>query len=170
MGSVLRVAVAALALVSTVAHAKVVKGPVGIFQKKAPKGKLADDPRFKDPLPIPPRIVVPAGHAAELVIPMTHFKATLYKDLPVTDLWGYGGVTPVATIEVESGTKLTVHWTNNLPKTHFLKAVPPPMPMPMPVLPDVRAVVHLHGAMVDQPSIPTSSTTTTAGRISGSSR
>jgi spore coat protein A len=112
---------------------------------------------YKDPLPIPPRIVVPAAPEAELVIPMSQFTTQFAQGLPETTVWGYGGVSPGPTIEVESGTNLTVHWVNLLPRQHFLHVRPPGMHgmpgMPGPDLPDVRTVVHLHGAVVSQPGI-----------------
>jgi spore coat protein A len=125
---------------------------MGLHAYAAP---FQDDPRFKDPLPIPPRIVVPATPTADLTVTMTQFQTQYYHDLPMTTVWGYNGMTPGPTIEVEAGTDLTVHWVNQLPATHFLKANPPSMPgmpgMPGPTLPDVRTVVHLHGAVVSQP-------------------
>jgi spore coat protein A len=107
--------------------------------------------KFADELPIPPRIQVAKGGPAELTITLNQFQAKMHRDFPAIPLWGYNGSTPGPTIEVEKGQKLTVHWANQLPTTHIIKA--PTGFMQMDPMPDVRSVTHLHGGVVTQSSI-----------------
>ena len=101
--------------------------------------------RFLDKLPIPPTRRAAAGQA--LNIPMTEFRQKLHAQLPPTRLWGYQGIYPGPTIEAQSGIPLAVNWSSKLPTTHFL-------PVDHTIhgagtdVPDVRAVVHLHGHKV----------------------
>ncbi len=103
-----------------------------------------------DQLPIPPRIVVPATQR-DLTIRMTQFNGKIHRDFPEIPQWGYEGSSPGPTIEVERDQKLTVHWINALPTTHLL--LKPKDSMTEAGAPDVRTVVHLHGAVVTQNSI-----------------
>jgi spore coat protein A len=104
---------------------------------------------WADPLPIPPRIVVtPNQH--EITLHMNQFVGKAHRDLPAITQWGFEGVSPGPTIEVEKNQPLTVHWVSDLPSTHFLKA--PVDEMAPPGGHDVRTVIHLHGAVVEQPS------------------
>jgi spore coat protein A, manganese oxidase len=108
---------------------------------------------FVDPLPIPP-ILEPAGvHPdptnSKLAIPhyrvaMQEFRQRLHRDLQPTRLWGYGGCVPGPTIETISGKPLLVEWINQLPDKHFL-----PIDYRLHGAmgqPQVRTVVHVHGA------------------------
>ena len=78
-------------------------------------------------------------------IEMREFTSQLHRDLNSTRQWGYASSTPGPVIDTQSGHGLLVEWVNALPKTHFL-------PIDHTIhgagtnLPDVRAVVHLHGA------------------------
>ncbi|MDN4076064.1 multicopper oxidase domain-containing protein [Fictibacillus terranigra] len=49
---------------------------------------------------------------------MVEFKQSLYRELNDTKVWGYEGSYP-PTIEVESGEKLFIKCTNNLPSKHL---------------------------------------------------
>jgi spore coat protein A len=99
---------------------------------------------YVDPLPIPPRLAIPAN-GAPATVRMSAFKQKVHRDLPPTTLWGYNGTWPGPTIEVRSGQQFAVKWENHLPKRHFL-------PLDYTVhgeeqkVPPVRAVVHVHGA------------------------
>jgi spore coat protein A len=119
---------------------------LGTLLLSASPAAFAFEP-WVDALPIPPRIVVPQGQT-ELTIRMTQFRAKVHRDYPETAQWGYNGTSPGPTIEVESGQKVNVHWVNELPPTHFLDK--PKDAMGDTGLPDVRTVVHLHGAVVTQ--------------------
>lgn len=79
---------------------------------------------------------------------MTEFKQSLHSELNDTTVWGYEGRYPGPTIEVESGEKVFIKWINNLPDKHLL-------PIDYTVhgahldVPEVRTVVHVHGACVE---------------------
>jgi spore coat protein A len=106
--------------------------------------------KFVDPLPIPPRLVIAPG-TTDVVITLDQFKTKLHRDLPDTTTWGYNGSTPGPTIEVERGQLVRVHWKDQLPTQHLF-AVPKGADMgDGSVLPDVRNVTHLHGAVVSEP-------------------
>src|SRR5665213_2045790 len=112
--------------------------------------------RFVDPLPILPTLA-PAGTRPDPQDPtkrlpyyrvaMTEIEAREHRDLPPTRFWGYGGRFPGPTFEARSGRGILVEWVNGLPARHIL-------PIDHTLCgagvdrPDVRAVVHVHGARV----------------------
>ena len=110
--------------------------------------------RFVDPLPIP-SIARPSGYRPspadpKLKLPlyrieMRQFEARLHRDLKPTRQWGYGSSAPGPTFETRSGEGLMVEWVNSLPGRHFL-----PIDHNLHGAgvgnPEVRAVVHVHGA------------------------
>ena len=111
---------------------------------------------FVDPLPIPeiarsdgyrpspdnPRVKVPYYR-----IEMRQLQTKVHRDLKPTRMWGYGLASPGPTFETRSGQGLMVEWVNLLPSAHLL-------PIDHNIhgaersRPDVRTVVHLHGAKV----------------------
>jgi spore coat protein A, manganese oxidase len=105
--------------------------------------------RFVDPLPIP-RVIQPGstylGMPMYEVI-MRQFTQQLHRDLPPTTLWGYDGVYPGPTFEVEQNQSICVLWRNNLPAQHLFKR-DTTLHGAEPDKPPVRTVVHLHGAKV----------------------
>ncbi|WP_281368179.1 multicopper oxidase family protein [Neobacillus endophyticus] len=82
---------------------------------------------------------------------MTEFKQSLHRDLPESTVWGFEGSYPGPTIEVLSGERVFVKWINDLPMKHLL-------PIDHTVhgahvnVPEVRTVIHLHGASVEAES------------------
>ncbi len=110
--------------------------------------------QFVDPLPIP-EIAKPAGKRPSPENPSTQlpyyrvamrpFEAKVHRDLKPTRQWGYGSISPGPTFETRSGQGLLVEWANELPEKHFL-------PIDHTIhgadasKPEVRTVVHLHGA------------------------
>jgi spore coat protein A, manganese oxidase len=110
--------------------------------------------QFVDPLPLP-EIVQPSGHRPSpenpaLQLPyyrvaMRQFESKLHRDLKPTRLWGYASSLPGPSFETRSGQGVLVEWVNELPQTHFL-------PIDHSIhgaeadKPEVRTVVHLHGA------------------------
>ncbi|MDF4002695.1 multicopper oxidase domain-containing protein [Luteibacter sp. PPL552] len=100
---------------------------------------------FVDALPRPPVHRPAAGDT--LRIRMARSTHTLHRDLPPTELWTYDGHYPGPTIEAHTGVPFDVVWENALPTTHFL-------PVDHAICgaekdkPQVRAIVHLHGAKV----------------------
>jgi spore coat protein A len=111
---------------------------------------------FVDPLPIP-EVARPQGLQPDPMRPgqdlpyyriaMREMLVKLHRDLPATRLWTYGGSSPGPTIEARSGIPLMVEWVNSLPKAHLL-AVDHRIHGAGADQPNVRAVVHLHGAKV----------------------
>jgi spore coat protein A, manganese oxidase len=76
---------------------------------------------------------------------MGEFFSKVHRDLPPTRQWGYDGTSPGPTFETRTGQPISVEWVNNLPQKHFL-------PIDHNIMgaekdkPEVRAIVHLHGA------------------------
>jgi spore coat protein A len=109
-------------------------------------------PKFVDPLPIP--AVAKAEESCECEgqsgkyykIRMLEVKHKFHKYFPPTKVWGYNGTYPGPTIEAEKDTTVRVKWINNLPDRHLLP-VDHTLHGTMDT-PDVRTVVHLHGANV----------------------
>jgi spore coat protein A len=109
---------------------------------------------FVDPLPVP-EIIQPSAHRpspdnATVLLPyyrvhMRQFETKIHRDLKPTRLWGYGAISPGPTFETRSNQGLLVEWVNELPASHLL-------PIDHGIhgaeadKPEVRAVVHLHGA------------------------
>ncbi len=98
-----------------------------------------------DALPVPePARPLRKGHYR---VTMREFQAKIHRDLAPTTFWGYEGASPGPTFEARSGEPITVEWVNNLPAKHLL-------PVDHAVhgaeenVPEVRTVVHLHGAKV----------------------
>jgi spore coat protein A len=100
---------------------------------------------FVDALPLPP--VLHAVHGKPLHVRMAQTAQKLHRDLPPTTLWTYGGHYPGPTIEARTGQPLEVIWENALPRKHFLP-VDPAICGAEADKPEVRAIVHLHGAKV----------------------
>jgi len=108
---------------------------------------------FVDALPIPamakaegtranpenPRESVPLYRIA-----MREVEVKVHRDLPPTRMWGFGESFPGPTIETQSGQGVVVEWQNRLPARHFLPIDRTLMGAEASV-PEVRAVVHLHG-------------------------
>jgi spore coat protein A len=110
--------------------------------------------RFVDRLPIP-GIAKPVGlrpdpsnHARQLPyyrVEMRQFEARLHRDVKPTSQWGYDGSVPGPTFETSSGQSLLVEWINRLPQRHFLP-IDYRLHGANANAPEVRTVVHLHGA------------------------
>ena len=104
---------------------------------------------FVDPLPLPP--VLRADQGTLLRVDMKETEQRLHRDLPPTRVWTYGGSMPGPTIEAQSGKPMRIEWRNQLPTKHFL-------PIDHRIhgaekdKPEVRAIVHLHGACVQTAS------------------
>ncbi|HEY7838264.1 MAG TPA: multicopper oxidase domain-containing protein [Terriglobales bacterium] len=101
--------------------------------------------KFVDPLPRP-AVAVPIA-PGRYRITMRATACQLHRDLPPTICWTYGGSVPGPTIETHSGSPFSVEWRNELPARHFLP-IDHTLDGAGPGLPDVRAVVHMHGARV----------------------
>ena len=110
--------------------------------------------RFVDPLPIPralsaaelrPDPADPARRIPLYRVPMREALVQVHRDLPPTRMWTYDGQMPGPTIEARAGQGLLVEWANELPARHFLP-VDHGLHGAGADQPEVRAVVHVHGA------------------------
>jgi spore coat protein A, manganese oxidase len=110
--------------------------------------------QFVDPLPLP-EVIAPSGHrpspenpAAQLPyyrVAMRQFESQLHRDMKPTRLWGFASASPGPAFETRSGQGLLVEWVNELPEKHFLP-IDHSIHGAEAEKPEVRAVVHLHGA------------------------
>ena len=110
--------------------------------------------KFVDPLPVPgiakaagwraapgnPSVKVPYFRVA-----MQEIEYQLHRDLPPARLWTYGGSSPGPTFETRSGSGLFVEWPNELPPRHFLP-IDHSLHGAETDKPEVRGIVHIHGA------------------------
>ncbi len=140
------------------------KGMPGMVQSNAPARVAPQPPRvpmlhalelapFVDELPLPPALTPSApkkaGAPHTLSIAMRQVQAKVHRDVPASAFWTYtanssnGLLAPL--IEARKGQPLEIEWINHLPAQHFL-------PVDHSLhgcgrdLPEVRAVVHVHGA------------------------
>jgi len=109
---------------------------------------------FVNPLPTMPTATPSGSRAASdgAVAPyyqmrMSEFYHQVHRDLPPTRVWGFNGSSPGPTFEVRSGSPVLVDWTNALPTKHFLP-IDSTIHGAQKGTPEVRTVVHLHGAKV----------------------
>lgn len=108
---------------------------------------------FTDELPIP-RVLKPKERNKKHTyyeVKMQEFKHTFQSNLLPTTVWGYEGQLPGPTIEVEEGECTHILWTNDLPDDHILP-VDKSLHGAHEGMPEVRTVVHLHGAEVEPES------------------
>lgn len=112
-------------------------------------------PKFVDSLPIPD-IAVPSmkceSDKNEIFYHIKMEKAyhRFHRDFPLTPIFGYNGTYPGPTFMVEKDVPIEVKWENQLPNKHLL---PIDRTLHGTVdTPDVRTVVHLHGANVEDDS------------------
>jgi spore coat protein A, manganese oxidase len=106
-----------------------------------------------DPLPIP-QIAQPSGTRPSPEDPshqlpyyrmaMRPMESKLHRDLPATQMWGFGTSSPGPTIEARSHQGILVEWVNELPRRHFLP-IDHNLHGAEANLPEVRSVIHLHG-------------------------
>ena len=100
---------------------------------------------FVDELPLPQRVT--AGQDHRLRVVMREIHAKVHRDVLPTRMWSYGPTALAPLIEARSHQPLRVEWVNSLPHKHFL-------PVDFSLhgcgrdVPEVRAVVHMHGASV----------------------
>jgi spore coat protein A len=70
----------------------------------------------------------------------------MHRDLPPTQLWGYGAGEAPVLFEVQSNQGVLIDWINELPQKHFLSLDSPMQGME--TAPPTRVVAHMHGARV----------------------
>lgn len=121
--------------------------------------------KFLDPLRIPP-VIRPHSwwHQEDITVTMARAGVRLHSQLPISTVWAYEGQFPGPTIEVRSGKRLRVAWSNDIEGTIPLVAVRAPIAQanvpgsrdangnPLPEIEGVDdlpawTVVHLHGAL-----------------------
>jgi spore coat protein A len=100
--------------------------------------------KFVDPLPIPP-VAKSAGKRDHYRLEMTEILVKMHRDLPATRIWGYNGSSPGPVIETRSGSSVSVEWVNHLPKKHCFP-IDHNLHGAEEDKPEVRTVVHVHGA------------------------
>ncbi len=84
--------------------------------------------KFCDPLRIPQAIKVHSwGNQDDLVIRMVRQEVKLHSQLPSSAVWAYEGQFPGPTIDVRSGERLRVRWTNDIEGTVPLVGVKGPL-------------------------------------------
>ncbi|GAA3434588.1 multicopper oxidase family protein [Kutzneria kofuensis] len=128
--------------------------------------------KFLDPLRIPPVLRPHARRQDQITVTMKNARIKLHSQLPATEMWTYEGHFPGPTIEVCSGRRLRVAWTNDLDGKIPLTAVKVPFRKPSPAnVPGYRnpdgslpagvelidgaadlppwTVVHVHGAVTN---------------------
>lgn len=120
--------------------------------------------KYVDPLPQLDNVIAPSGtlDGAPLYdITISQFQQRLHSQLQPTTLWGYNGVYPGPTFDVNRDQTIRVRWTNNLvdsagqPLKHFLPydgtlhgAAPAGGHAGHgAAYPQARTVTHLHGAV-----------------------
>lgn len=105
---------------------------------------------FMDTLPIP-RVLTPIKqhkHYNYYEVTMKESFHQLHSEMPnPTKLWCYEGLYPGPVIEAEREKPAHVKWINRLPSEHFLP-VDKTLHSSSEHMPEVRTVVHLHGAEV----------------------
>ena len=105
-------------------------------------------PKFEDPLPIPATLkpVDDTEDSAAYRVTMSEFQQqVLPTGFPTTTVWGFEGSFPGPTIEARKDKPVAVKWINELPMRHILP-VDKTLHGTNKGEPEVRTVVHLHGA------------------------
>jgi spore coat protein A len=108
---------------------------------------------YVDPLPIP-SLAQSAGRRPSPEDPRTPLqyyrmvlgesRVKVHRDLPPTRMWTIGGSFPGPVIETQRARGVVVDWVNQLPAHHFLP-IDHNLEGAGPGVPEVRAVIHLHG-------------------------
>jgi len=113
---------------------------------------------YVDALPIPviahasgfrPSPEDPGAQLPYYRMAMRQIESKVHRDLPATRMWGFGSSSPGPTFETRSGQGLLVEWVNELPERHFLP-IDHTLHGAEANLPEVRSVIHLHGARLPQ--------------------
>ncbi len=109
---------------------------------------------FVDPLPIPelarsteyrPSPTDPTVKIPYYRLPLRQIQSKVHRDVKPTRVWGIGSSSPGPTLEAQSGGGILVEWANELPTAHFLP-IDRHLHGAESDKPDVRSVIHLHGA------------------------
>jgi spore coat protein A len=108
---------------------------------------------FVDPMPVP-AMAQPAGTRPDpdnpkqkipfYRLPIAETPIKLHRDLPPTRMWTIGGSFPGLTLESPIAQGMIVEWQNRLPSRHLF-TIDHSLHGAEKTIPDVRAVIHLHG-------------------------
>jgi spore coat protein A, manganese oxidase len=111
-------------------------------------------PAYVDPLAIP-EIARPVGFRPDPENPsnklpyyrmaMRQIQSKVHRDLPPTQMWGFGTSSPGPTIEARSGRGFLVEWANELPAGKHFLPIDHTLHGAEVNMPEVRCVIHLHG-------------------------
>jgi spore coat protein A, manganese oxidase len=113
--------------------------------------------RFVDPLPIPvlarsvesrPDPQHPGQKLPYYRLPIREAWTQLHRDLPPARFWGYDGKMPGPTLEVHRGQPVLIEWPNELPSQQHIMPIDHTLHGAGRDVPEVRTVVHVHGARV----------------------
>lgn len=119
--------------------------------------------KYLDPAPNPlaaGNVLSPTGTldgAPLYEVEIKQFDQQLHSQLSPTTLWGYNGVFPGPTFNVNSGETIKVEWTNNL-RDNSGASLQHILPYDTtihgagPMFPQARTVTHVHGAVTDEAS------------------
>jgi len=111
---------------------------------------------FVDPLPIPPvarpNDFRPSPDGGKQKAPyyrlaMRQVQSKVHRDMKPTMQWAVDSTVPGPTLETQSGQGMFVEWANELPTAHFLP-IDHSLHGAEAEKPDVRSVIHMHGARV----------------------
>lgn len=124
-----------------------------VAEHKAPILDPATLPAFVDPLPVP-AVARPVGTRPDpddpkrqipfYQLPIAETPQKLHRDLPPARMWTIGGSFPGVTLEARIAEGMIVEWQNRLPARHLF-AIDHALHGAGTDVPDVRAVIHLHG-------------------------
>jgi spore coat protein A len=119
--------------------------------KRTPMLHSLELPPFVDAMPVPerPRPVAPRRRGAPhtLRVTMREVRAKVHRDVPASRFWSYGNGFLAPLIEARAKQPLEIEWVNQLPAKHFLP-VDHTLHGCGTDVPEVRAIVHVHGAKV----------------------
>ncbi|TCL65908.1 spore coat protein A [Hydrogenispora ethanolica] len=108
--------------------------------------------KFIDPLPLVPTLKpkYKDEDGTHYDVRMRQVLHQFHSELKEATVWGYEGIYPGPVIEVQKNEPVWIKWLNELPEKHFL-----PVDKTLHGVgdaPEVRTVVHLHGARVEDDS------------------
>ena len=88
-------------------------------------------------------------------VEINQFQQQLHSEIPATTLWGYNGMFPGPTFDVDSGETIKVRWTNNL-RDETGANLQHILPYDTTIhgagqrFPQARTITHVHGAVTDE--------------------
>lgn len=97
---------------------------------------------YVDALPIPKGL-----KARQIRLEMREVYAKVHRDMRPTRFWSFGDSFPGPMIETSKGNSIQIEWLNRLPTKHFLP-IDHNLHGAESSVPDVRTVIHVHGAKV----------------------